>query len=754
MRSGRLFAAAIALVLVAAPTAGAHKHKRTRVHRSATTPNFSSASLYSGAGPRPGPAILYRAPAIAPQLTNAGIWHASPILVSGATAYRNGEFLYQDWLYDDHGAREAPDPNDPRTSGDLFSKPDGTYTYPTGPGYANDAADLVEFRVKPLARATAFRITLNTLENPSLIAFSIAIGGTPGHAFPFPDGANVTAPATLFLTVHPSGSGLVADLVSASSGVRIKGPAPTVHLDMRRRQIEVDVAHRAWNPGRRTVRFAMGVGLWDSSNGRYLLPQATADATHPGGAGTASNPPAFFNVAFRSNSQEPLPSPTAGLYVVIDPRWWRDEAQGTALASGDISKFYANVNFARLQRKATDNSQIPQTGPIDRILASHFEPGQGADFSHECGIGGASNPSSCTPEYLGALEPYAIYVPSAARPPSGWGMTLLLHSLSANYNQYTSTRNQSQFANRQVPSIVITPEARGPDQFYEGLGEADTFEVWAAVARLYRLDPAYTEITGYSMGGIGTYDVGAQFPDLFARAQPTVGDESDTNVLPSFRNLPVLAWNVLGDELVGPELYGPTEMKLGSLGYRYEQDVYQPCANPLCSPVLANHLMLAINDQFAPGAAFLDTAKVDRNPFHVTFVVDTARDSTKYGVVADHAYWLSGLSVRQSGSEGQIDAVSHGFGEGDPSASGVQAGTGTLTGGNMGDLQYTSFTQTWGATPSAPRSDTIDITATNIATASIDVQRADVDCSVKLNIVTDGPLAVTLPGCNRVLHAS
>ena len=231
--------------------------------------------------------------------------------------------------------------------------------------------------------------------------------------------------------------------------------------------------------------------------------------------------------------------------------WWRDEAQGKALANGDISQFYANVDFAKLWSKVTDNSRIPTAGPINRILASHFEPGQGADFSHECGLQGASNPSTCTPEYLGQLQPYAIYVPSGSAPAGGWGMTLLLHSLSANYNQYTATRNQSEFANRPVRSIVITPEARGPDQFYEGLGEADVFEVWAEVARLYKLDPAYTEITGYSMGGIGTYDVGAQFPDLFARAQPTVGDESDNNVLASFRNLPVLAVERLGDELVG-----------------------------------------------------------------------------------------------------------------------------------------------------------------------------------------------------------
>jgi len=88
-------------------------------------------SLYSGPGPRPGPDILYAAATVAPQLENVGIWSAAPILVSGASAYRGGEFLYQDFLYDDHGAAEIPDPTDPRSGGDLFSKPNGTYTYPT-----------------------------------------------------------------------------------------------------------------------------------------------------------------------------------------------------------------------------------------------------------------------------------------------------------------------------------------------------------------------------------------------------------------------------------------------------------------------------------------------------------------------------------------------------------------------------------------------------------------------------------------------
>ena len=707
------------------------------------------------ADPPPGPAILYWPPTVAPELTNTGPWHAPPILISGATAYRNGEFLYQDFLYDDHGAHLIIDPTDPRAQGDTFSKPNGTYTYPTGPGYANDAADLVEFRVKPLAHATAFRITLNTLENPALIAFSIAIGGRPGHTYPFPFGANVVAPARLFLTVHPDcGGRLLAILQVAGSNRRIRGLAPSVHVDSGRRQIEVDIPHRDWNPGHRRIRLAMGIGLWNRSAHRYLLPHAVASATQPGGAGLDPHPAAFFNVAFRTH--EPLSSLTAGSQVVLNAAFWRDRDQGAALARGDISSLYADVDFGKLARHLTDNSGVPRTGPLDRIVSSHFEPAQGAQFRSECGLHGASQPSSCVPEYQGQLQPYALYVPATPPPASGFGLTLLLHSLSANYNQYMSMRNQSQFANRPVPSIVITPEARGPDQFYEGYAAADVFEVWADVARHYHLSQAYTDITGYSMGGIGTFKLGAQFPDLFARAQPTVGNESNNDVLASLRNLPVLMWNNSADELVNPLFYGATATKLASLGYRYELDVFQPCfTSPhpeKCAPLFPDHNELAINDQFAPAAAFLGSAQVDPNPAHVTYVVYTPRDRPNLGLVADHAYWVYGLTLR-SGQEGQIDVFSHGFGQTDPVENPLQAGTGTLTGGNLGPLIYARTSRTWGAAVPAPRLDLLDISATNIATASIDVTRAHVDCRVLLHIRSDGPITVTLPGCNRVVHS-
>jgi predicted esterase len=753
---GKFAAGALAgvLMLVAAAPAPAHPHHRHAHHRR------GAASLYPGPGPRPGPALLYRRPALAPPLRNRGIWKAPPILVSGASAYRDGEFLYQDYLYDDHGAHLAADPGDPQSqqASDLFSMPNGTYTYPSGPGYENNAADLVELRLKPLRRATAFRITLNTLADPALIAFTIAIGGRAGHELAFPFGANVRAPASLFLTVHPVRRRLVAVLTHAASGRAVRGPKPRVRISRVRHQIEVVVPHRDWNPRRHTVRLAAGVGLWDAGSDSYLLPQARADATHPGGAGADAHPAAFFNIAFRY--REPLPSVTAGPAAVLDAAWWRDAAQAHALAAGDISPFYAEVSFAKLARRARDEAQVPRTGAFDRIVSSHFDLGPGASFAHLCGFGGAANPGSCQPEYLGQLQPYAVYVPP--RPRSGrYGLTLLLHSLSANYNQFTGTRNQLQFAERAQSSIVITPEARGPDQFYEGYGATDVFEVWADVARRYRLDPAYTDIAGYSMGGIGTFKLAAEFPDLFARAQPTVGEESNNDVLASLRDVPVLMWNNIGDELVNVASFTATAQRLAGLGYRYELDAFQPCANVHCSPVFPNHLELAINDQYAPAAAFLGAARVDRDPARVTYVLDGARDRPALGLDADHAYWLSGLALRSAAHtsssgdpEGEIDARSLGSGQGEPAVSKLGPPLGTLTGGNMGTLVFDRSGQIWGPAPPAPARDEIDITATNIAAAAVDVRRAHVDCRVSIKVLsTDGPIAISLPGCHRVVRA-
>jgi predicted esterase len=704
-----------------------------------------AASLYTGPGSRPGPDILYAKPAVAPQLQNApgGPWAAAPLLVSGASAYRRGEFLYQDFLYDDHGARTGP-VADPAAASDAasqaFSLPNGNYTYPTAAAYAGNAADFVELRAKPLASSTAFRITMQSMKDPSLIGISIALGSPASAAHAFPAGANVKAPADYFLTIHPgSGSALAADLVKADGTPA--GGGSTATVDVARRQIDVRVPHSAWNPGTSVVRMSAGVGLWDKAAGKYLLPGASASATMPGGAGLNLAPAAFFNVAFRSAEPGPdFSAPTGSSTSLTDPRWWRDKAQGAALAAGDISPFHADVDFAKLAAKKTDDSAIPTAGPIDRIYASHYEPFQGVSFAKTClgtsvvGSGGAD----CQGEFGNQLQPYTIYVPHKPRPAAGYGLVLLMHSLGANYNQFTDSRNQSQFGERGAGSVVITSLARGPDGGYDGLPAADVFEMWSQVARTYALNPDQTVIAGYSMGGLGTFKIGERFPDLFSRAQPTVGADTSPKLPENLRNLPVLMWNASTDELVGPELYAPTALALANLGYRYELDVFAP----------AEHLTLAINDQYAPAAAFLGTENVDRNPPHVTFSVDRGVDYAKYAYVSDHAYWVSGVKPR-SGAKASVDVLSHAFGEGDPKPSGVKEGVGTLTGGTIPTIGYSSSSQTWGPVPKIPVADTLDVKVRNVATVTIDHRRARVSCKPKINLDSDGPVKIVLAGCEK-----
>jgi hypothetical protein len=719
-----------------------------------------------GTAPRPGPEALYQAPAQAPQLENAANsgWHAKPILISGASAYRHGEFVYQGYVYDDHGAKEVVDPTNPMISpggdssgGDTFSEPTGTYTYPTGPGYDENAANLVELRVRPKSMKTAFRITLNTLEDPSLVATAIAIGGTEGEPHPFPFGANVSAPAQYFLTVH----GETASLTDAATGAEVPGSPPTVSVDLVRRQITVEVSHRQWNPGSSTVRLAAGVGLWNAATGSYLLPGATASATQPGGAGADPSPPAFFDVGFRFNAQEPVPStPNPGNEA--DPAYWRESAQGQALASGNISAFHAEVDFSKLIAKAEDDmpgqpTGVPQSGYFDRILASHFSDGQGADYA----TGGCGSSAQCIGEMRGQLLPYAIYVPAGTAPSAGWGATLLLHSLSANYNQFEGTKNQSEFAARGGGSIVFTPSGRGPDGWYYDHAGADTFEVWADVAAHYPLDPSFTDIAGYSMGGYGTYKFTSQFPDLFARAQPTVGppglgvwvppgepepggNQSLTErMLASVRNVPFLIWDETTDELV--PIAGVLEQvkTFDELGYRYEFDQFQA----------GDHLTLAINDEYAPAAAFLGTETVNRNPAHVTYAYNPTMDFAADGTTAGHAYWLYGVTLRDpSGTAplGTIDVRSEAFGLADPVPGETEHGAGALTGGQIPAIPYTSQSKSWLPAQSAPAQDTLDINATNVSAVTIDAKRAKVNCKAHLNVVTDGPLTVTLADCNGV----
>ena len=258
------------------------------------------------------------------------------------------------------------------------------------------------------------------------------------------------------------------------------------------------------------------------------------------------------------------------------------------------------------------------------------------------------------------------------------------------------------------------------------------------------LDPDWTVIAGYSMGGYGAYKLAAQFPDLFARVQTTVGPpgigSADTRpLLPSLRHVPVLIWAGAADELVPiADVRGVAQL-LDDLGYRY---TFLEFASTI-------HILLAFNDQYAPAAEFLGSARVDRDPPHVTYAYNPAMDFTDAGTAAGHAYWVSDVKLRDAAANngvGVVDVRSEGFGLADPVASPTSVSGGFLTGGIF-PLPFTSRSKTWGEPAAAPVADRLVVDASNVASVTVDPGRARVSCDAEVVVVGPEPVQVELTGC-------
>lgn len=636
----------------------------------AATPALAGSLPSVSLGPRPGPEVLYAPLATAPELTNApgGIWRAPSLMISGAEAYVDGEYVYQDYVYDDFGANTSnlpghpPDPVPP-ASAVVFGGQTGDVVYPTdAEKYGNDAADLLEFRARIQGGKLVYRVTLNTMLDPSAAAVAIGIDDVPGGSDDWGHGIGTLGPL-----------GLDHEIVVDASGATLDGNPTPFHVDPARHQIEVTgpgaAAGGAW-------KHYLVAGLADGAGGfKPILDQPTADS--PGGA-HGSNPPPVFNVGFRFD--EPVGPGDLGTSLAGDPTasfgartvgygHWREHAQALALAKRDISAFHADVDMAKLAAGATDFSRLPQSGFVSRLYASHL------DLSRYGQGGQGRRPTR--PMLLGHVQPYGAYVPTTYSPLAPAPLTLELHSLSCTYNQYAAFAPMIyQELGEQRGSIVLTTEGRGPDGWYHDEAEVDLFEAWADLAARYALDGRRAVISGYSMGGYATFKIAAQYPDLFARGFAIVGpiDESFTggptggrvagaedhqnmiHVLDNLRNVPLMMWNGTNDELVNVTGVLQTEQRLHDLGYVHELDLFPGY----------DHFLFSEVDRWGPGKVWLADDLVPRNPAHVTYRAFPEADDTAHALVHDHAYWVSDVAVAPGSRSGLVDVRSLARGTGDP----------------------------------------------------------------------------------------
>lgn len=686
------------------------------------TQQGSLPSVDSGA--RPGPDVLYEPPPAAPLLQNRDPrFAAEPLLVSGTDAYVDGEYLYQDFLYDDCGA------NANGAGQDSQSACAGDITYPTDTArYGGNAADLVEFRVASEPDQVTYRITLNTLLESDSTITAIAfdtdgdattgtdtLPGDPGAPFPGTDEV-ITA----------WGTGAEHTSFTAST------PASTpleINTDLEANQLTITVPREVSDPSG-TWHATVATGLYDPDTGGWKLPQSSADETTPGGAGQLDlSPSGVFNLAFRFDE------PALGRNVPPDSR------QSEALTGHAPTNFARAIDFDALAA-GVRRSSVPEHGTTIRLFPSRLDLGEGRD------LGGGF------PQYKGQLQPYSLYVPKNYQPGEPAGLTLALHSLGQRYWQYNGSTGVQQVGEDR-DNLVATALARGPDGWYQHEAEYDVFEMWNDIAAHFTLDPDRAAISGYSMGGYATYRLGTLYPDLFGKAFSTVGPPGDGIWLPpaaptggietlsnlwleNARNVPFLNVAAGQDQLV--PVVGPRAQNLGApevgvrgfdqLGYRFRFVLYQP----------AEHFTLALLGYDIPMATeFLGDARVDRDPHHVSFARVPASDDDSLGLVHDHAYWVSDLkpadTASGAGSDGGpstpakalVDAFSHGFGRGDaPSTPGTDTG--------VEPLPYTEVNRSWGEATEIPVANRLDLDLGNVGSVALDLARARLDPGTELTV--------------------
>ncbi|GAA5126573.1 hypothetical protein [Haloechinothrix salitolerans] len=669
-------------------------------------------------GARPGPDVLYAPPPDAPILANHNPrFDAEPLLVSGADAYRDGEYLYQDFLYDDCGA------NSDGAGADSQSACAGDVTYPTDDArFGGNAADLVEFRIATRQNRVIYRLTFNTLlerdSTIAVIAFDVDGDNSTGAAT-LPRDPGAPFPGTdEVITAWGTGAEHTSFASGTTTPLRIR-------TDLDANQMTITVPRGVSDPSG-TWEATVATGLHDVDSGGWLRPRPTADDETPGGVGPLDTTPSgVLNLAFR------FEEPVLGRNTPPDTR------QAEAIAAHEPTRFSHPIDFDALDAGVRRDS-IPEHGTTIRMFPSRLDLGEGRDLD-----GGF-------PQYHGQLQPYSLYVPANYEPGEPTGLTLALHSLGQRYWQYNGTTGIQQIGEAR-DNLVATALARGPDGWYQHEAEFDVFEMWNDIARHFALDPERVAISGYSMGGYATYRLGTLYPDLFGKAFSTVGPPGDgiwlppaaptggietlTNLwLENARNVPYL--NVVAGEDQLVPIVGPRAQNLGApeagvrgfdqLGYRFRFVVYQP----------ADHFALAALGYDIPMATdFLGDARVDRDPHHVTFARVPASDDPALGLVHDHAYWVADLRLADPSAsggtpaKGVVDAFSHGFGRGDaPSTSGSGAG--------VEPLPYTEVNRTWGEHPTIPVANRLDLDLTNVGSVSLDLARARLDARAPLTVTT------------------
>ena len=436
-------------------------------------------------------------------------------------------------------------------------------------------------------------------------------------------------------------------------------------------------------------------------------------------------------------AQTPVVGPkgTAAAHNLLTSNFWGEAAQADVLARGDVSAFSTDLDWKSMQDGRTTPAPLVR-GWSNRWYATDLNLGQGVD---------AANSST---SFVGRVQPYAVYVPRGYAPGQPTALTLFLHSASSNYNQYAAvnprlTRELCEERN----SICLTPEAFGSGGLYVGIAEHDTWQVWRQAALSYTLDPDRTVVTGYSMGGLASFVMPANYPEVFAATMPldggfddacsTAGAAANFSILSAADRsanthwMPAVVSDSYTDELSPYPNNTELVHRLIAAGNRFS----------LFSTTTPEHITTDAADGFTAQVTALGTPRRTLRPATVDYTWCANVVDRKLGLVPTSVYWLSGLVQRDHAAPSTTShavAVSSAL-----AADQVTSQLDTsVVAAEDGPAMHV-LTNSWNVAGRLPMRMTATLTLTNVKALTLDASAAALPTG-QAKVASDGPVLLTL----------
>lgn len=565
-----------------------------------------------------------------------------------------------------------------------------------------DSEDLyvhIRFVSFPAPTTQLATFTFTTVGNtPALSDWprNAGIGSAYSHAFTlWGDGGEVA-----------EAGGTATDLINLGGEVRLSDHAIEARIPLS------SLPSGPWN-------VSVGAGLADPADHSqyWTVPAGSPTATAPGTDASTAPGSNVWDLAFTPH----------------DPNYHDDHIQGDLLLNGDVTTASVVVNPSDLQNKISTTAPVI-TGRINHSYQSAFDFGDGITR----GAGGTPPPPSTGPaagaqpdsvkprdtavsyEYTGAIQPYLAYIPTAYPASShDWPLVLYFHGLN-NYSwePFGLTLGlEDELENRGY--LFASLLGRG-DISFEGRGELDPLEVIQHMSERYRIDKNRVYILGHSHGGGGVINVSSRNPDLFAGVVSTQildGPSRPENYL----HLPTMHVAGAGDPIDNGNGANSRYQAGADLGYDTQSIVY----------TAKTHENSAIYDTLTQIFDLFGRHSNPENPGEVIYTRSGGDFDNDLGLLHNGAYWVSNMQAVNDAADMTIRAQSFGIPHQplDP-ANATTTQNNAFDSGGINSPSRTTGTHTQSIPAYGPAitvSNRVDITTSNLASASFDLARMQID---------------------------